>query len=820
MVGLPPHHVPWYDTWTAWRWIGLRATGFPVELLQGITFPACAAAAERLAKAEAGNEGEIDEAEIAAARSDYEQQFEAAYNQQAEALNELTCDPRFQQAVLWQNYEAYRNGVCKLPETRFQGAPKKRRQREQLVAKYLQRYTVKNDTIGFFGPMAWARWSDSEDPVVRLEPQSELVEARDVFLEGWGVVALAKTLLRLDGIRTWLPPQLLPFHWLDEDSRLNRLTGPALVVDDDQLAVLEAADGSRSAHQLCRELAEDPECVYQEPAEVMAQLEHFQREGCLGWDFHLPAGPYALQALRSQVESIGDNDLRRAALAPIEEVEAARQRVVQAAGDVNELEAALGSLNATFHGLTGAAATRHAGQDYAARTLAYEDCRRAGTFEFGPEVRRAIAEPMSLILHSVRWLSAQVATALRQMALPLYRDLTHTHGPEVPVQQFWPLLSRHLIGDNRNAFTEEALDEFQRRWQEVLEVEPGRPGEDLVEEVRRSVDELRPRVEATFPMTEPGWSLARYTSPDVLLAAEGPDALRAGDFFAVLGEMHVAHNSLSVWATSVLHPDLDALREALEAEIQETRFHLQDSNADAVITRFGSLHIPSRDLIVAARDRRSVMPPEQRVEPDDLIVVDILDSGADDQTSGLRLRSQSDERVDFDIAEAVAKVLTHSIVSRCRLLGDADYWPRVRLDRLVVNRRRWSFDGAEMDFVQAATPAARFAGARAWWLGRQLPERVFLRVDTELKPIYVDFSCPVFIELLARAVRAALAADPHPRVRLAEMLPDLHQTWLPDADGQRYTCELRIVITDRRGYPDRDAPDGTTPDGATSDESD
>ncbi len=811
MVDMPPHHVSWYDTWTAWRWIGLRATGFPVELLQGIVFPACAAAAERLAKAEAGgNEGESDEAEIAAARSDYEQQFEAAYNQQAEALNELTRDPRFREAVLWQNYDAYRNGVLKLPETRYQGAPKKRRRREQLVAKYLQRYTVKNDTIGFFGPMGWARWSDGEDPVVRLEPQRELVEARDVFLEGWGVVELAKILLQLEDIRTWLPPQLLPFHWLDEDGRLNRLTGPALVVDDDQLAVLEAADGSRSAHQLCRELAEDSQCAYREPAEVMAQLEHFQREGCLAWDFYLPSGPHALQALRSQVESIGDADLRRAALAPIDEVEAARQRVVQAAGEPQQLEAAIGSLNATFQRLTGAAATRHAGQDYAARTLAYEDCRRAGTFEFGPEVRRAIAEPMSLLLHSVRWLSAEVAAALRQVAQPLYRELTHTHGPEVPVQHFWPLLSRHLVGDNRSAFTQEALDEFQRRWQALLEVEPGA---EQVQEVQRSVDELRPKVEAAFPLTEPGWSLARYTSPDVLLAAEGPDALRAGDFFAVLGEMHIAHNSLSVWATSVLHPDLDALREALDTEIRETRFHLQDSNADVVITRFGPLHIPSHDLIVAARDRRSMIPPEQRVEPDDLIVVDVQAAGAEDGHSGLRLRSHSDEQVDFDLAEAVAKVLTHSVVSSCRLLGDADYWPRVSLDRLVVNRRRWSFDGAEMDFVQAATPADRFAGARAWWLRRQLPERVFLRVDTELKPIYVDFSCPVFVELLVRAVRAALDAQPHPRVRLAEMLPDLHQTWLPDADGQRYACELRIVITDRRGYPE-------STDGGTSDESD
>jgi len=30
-----------------------------------------------------------------------------------------------------------------------------------------------------------------------------------------------------------------------------------------------------------------------------------------------------------------------------------------------------------------------------------------------------------------------------------------------------------------------------------------------------------------------------------------------------------------------------------------------------------------------------------------------------------------------------------------------------------------------------------------------------------------------------------------------EMLPDVEQSWLPDAEGRRYTCELRMVALDQ-----------------------
>ena len=95
---------------------------------------------------------------------------------------------RFREAVTWQNPAALANAVDKVAA----GAPAKpsrARQREEIVASYWQRYCAKNDTIGFFGPLAWGRIADDGR---RWRPaRAVLVRTRAVHLEAWAVQALA-----------------------------------------------------------------------------------------------------------------------------------------------------------------------------------------------------------------------------------------------------------------------------------------------------------------------------------------------------------------------------------------------------------------------------------------------------------------------------------------------------------------------------------------------------------------------------------------------------------------------------------------------------
>ncbi len=145
--GFADRHVPLSGDWELWRDFAVRSAGLPVSGLEAF--------------------GPGDE---------------------SVRLRGVARDPVFREAVMWQNPAAVDNAILKLAD----GSPTKpsrARQREDLVASYWQRYCAKNDTIGFFGPLAWGRISDDGVPLSSCS--GALVRERDVRLEAWGVQALA-----------------------------------------------------------------------------------------------------------------------------------------------------------------------------------------------------------------------------------------------------------------------------------------------------------------------------------------------------------------------------------------------------------------------------------------------------------------------------------------------------------------------------------------------------------------------------------------------------------------------------------------------------
>lgn len=142
------HLVPLSGEWAVWRDFAVRSAGFPVDSLQAFG---------------PGDEG----ARLAAVAS----------------------DPAFQEAVAWQNRSAYRTAVATVADG-LTASGSKRRRREDVVAAYWQRYCSKNDTIGFFGPLAWGTIRD-DGPAVAFR-SGDVVAEREVHFETWTVETLAR----------------------------------------------------------------------------------------------------------------------------------------------------------------------------------------------------------------------------------------------------------------------------------------------------------------------------------------------------------------------------------------------------------------------------------------------------------------------------------------------------------------------------------------------------------------------------------------------------------------------------------------------------
>ena len=76
---------------------------------------------------------------------------------------------------------------------------------------------------------------------------------------------------------------------------------------------------------------------------------------------------------------------------------------------------------------------------------------------------------------------------------------------------------------------------------------------------------------------------------------------------------------------------------------------------------------------------------------------------------------------------------------------------------------------------------------------------MFCRFTGERKPIYTDLTSLASIDLISRALRRARRhAGDDATVTISEMLPAPDQACLTDAQGQRYTSELRMVAVDQK----------------------
>ena len=119
--------------------------------------------------------------------------------------------------------------------------------------------------------------------------------------------------------------------------------------------------------------------------------------------------------------------------------------------------------------------------------------------------------------------------------------------------------------------------------------------------------------------------------------------------------------------------------------------------------------------------------------------------------------------------------------------------PRIVVDGVVVQRRRWQVAVADVPTITGRVPGAQdWLVVQVWRHGLGLPGRVYFMPDTERKPIFLDFSSVVSVANFAACVRAA------ERVVLTEALPDPEHLWLRTGDGT-VPSEIRTLLWRDRG---------------------
>jgi hypothetical protein len=820
-------------TWSAWRWGAFRAAGFPASLVLRLAGPDAAVAADRVLDdednvesarreavdalhrvltepgsvaassvvkaARAARKGRVPEEDTGttadaairalraanelaeAARAHLSRALVEESDRASLALQEIASLPAFREALVWQNRSAIHTALAPLlRRAESRGGGSRRRRHEALVANYLQRYCAKNDTIGFFGPVGWARLTTGTTAIVAT-PGPTLLAHRSVHFEQWPIDELAKKLAADPRLEPWTSPRRFPFVAGEGTAVRSAVNGKHELTAAQALA-LARCTGEQTARRLAEQLVSEQPAVFSSAAEVFEALRVLREKLLIAWTLEVPLTWNPDATLRTLLGRIDDEALRVETTSTLDELDAARTRVAHAAGDVEALETALADLDATFVRLTDVPATRNAGSMYAARGLVFEDCRRDLDVTIGEDVLSTIGPALSLVLTSARWMTFEAARVYRDRFRAIYAEVSRrSRTGIVTFEDVWFRAQRVLFGEKENPLAV-VTSEVARRWSELLTFAPG------TRQVRFESASLAPRVRDLFAAPSPGWRHARHHSPDLMIAAPSIEAIRSGDYEVVLGEIHVAANTLDSAALLAQHPHPEELVLANARDLPEA----------------GVMPVYSKEwLRITTRTNRAFTQPwhyfaetgfDIAPAPRDRVLA-LSTLSVEDVDGDLFVRGPNGFRLE--LLELLGENMSLLTSSSLPLITPALHTPRVTIDRLVVSRETWRLMPSELTFAYEPTPEGRFVGARCWARALGLPRFVFVKSTIEVKPLYVDLASPVFVDMLAKVVRRTKEhVGGETRLNVSEMLPALHQTWVPDAAGAHYASELRIVALD------------------------
>ncbi|HWM02338.1 MAG TPA: lantibiotic dehydratase, partial [Actinophytocola sp.] len=664
------------ERWRLWEQFALRGPGFPASGVLRLAPPGLAEAADKFTT------GSATVAELTGPDWDaFAAEFGETAVQTAVELQRIAASPSFQAAVAWQNRPILDSGIAPFLswEPSVAGRTSRARDREGMVAHYWQRFCVKNDSIGFFGPVGWGRW-DLTRRGISVDPGTGLVERTTLYFSSWAVDTLAKTLDEDPDLRDWVAPRRVPFVRASGDGVLvpGRAPQPATPA---MLAVLARCDGTRSVRDLRGELG----------SEFDAALAELVRRRWVVHRLEVAAGPWPERHLRAWLEGVGDPAARSRGLDRLDRFDRGRERIRDAGGDVAALTAAMSAMEAEFTELTAAAAVREKSRSTApCRALVYADCVRAARAGAGTEVLAALA-PLDLMLTSVAWMTSTLAERVMAAARKVY-DRLAVAGP-VDLASFWFGCLPILHGD-ATGWATELQHEFRRRWLEIL-----RPTGEVAR-VRRSTVDMAAAVRTAFGDRPPGWAAARYLSPDVLVAAEDAAAVERGEFELVLGELHVASNTLGFWVFVSQHPAPDELFAETSRDHPEPRLlpMLAKEHRARLSTRTNHALVRPEDYYVGLVDYTA--DPHR---PRTVCSADVSVELRDDQLTAVLPDGRA-----FPAVEIFAHVLTTMSMDLFRLMPEDAHTPRVTVDRLVVARETWRFTATDLDFARDKDESRRY----------------------------------------------------------------------------------------------------------------
>lgn len=686
-----------------------------------------------------------------------------------ESLVAFLSLPEAREALFLSNPEALQR-IDSLIERGVDRIDNRTRQRIRLGWNYVQRFCAKNDTVSFFGPVAWGRFAEENAVNLSVKVSTPWLASRKTFFEHWVVQRLIKAICSDQKICDYLPLQLNPGCYVESDL-LHYPLGRTRRLDLLGSALMEALQRAPAEGLTRQVLVERLSKKHYSITEVMGWLDFLTEKRVLIYAFAVsPGTPDPLSRLIQLIHSVGaDDDSKAPWLTVLEDLEI--QRKTFAISGLEGRVAALDSMRRLLSD-SGVDLTRLQGQMYVGRFPVYEDCSRNLEIVVGGQLLGDIREQLEPIMALYRWLVGAVASRLHERYLRSWQAL-HSGKNACEPLDFLSFVSQLYKEDHVTPVTKEVREILRLSWSELTR---GYKTLSEVSLVPEDLDRLLNRLDECEPRASQCEVLCKGVhSPDFMIAAKSLQDVERGEYKIVIGEVHPAVHTVSQPIAQPFCPYTKEVEQEVQELLSPRALVISDSPETYQRSHIDWLNVPALMQVILPTGGGHVDSARKVPSGGGLVVLDGCSLKYQDRGSGLvqdllTVIPSTMHRICFGLAG--------------ELLGQVDD-RRLTMDRIVLKRRSWYL--TEDRLPEISEPSETLSGFLAWrrWASSVgLPRHVFVKCESEPKPVFVDFCNTFSLDLLA-----SLSKKKEP-MRISEMSPSPDELWLDDGRG-RYCAEFR-----------------------------
>ena len=709
--------------------------------------------------------------EQTATRPEADQQYQAYLERTRQGLIDFLDDDAVGEALFISNPAALTR-TRELIRDRYAKNDTRKKQKLRLGWSYAQRFCAKNDTSSFFGPLAWGRFAPQQTVNMHVTYGDAWIKDRKTFFENWAVQRLVEQFNQQCPAPDCMPLQLNAGCYLQEHTlfmpigkqqRLSPTTAQVLAYVNDPAEATPTFQGMVNA------CADTPASTLRERLEHLVSKRIVRR----GWQMSPRERRPIEQMQRWLQEARLPDAFRQTWQLRLEKLENARH--AYATGDLERRTECLEMLNHLL-AEAGVDLSRETGAMYVGRYPVYEDCSRNMNISLGQGVFKQINEDLAPLMRIHQWLIKAIAHQLNQAFIDVWKQRQSALA-DTPVD-FLDLLNSlaPLLPAIEARIVTDLEQRLEKAWAQQLQ---GLPADLDVQLGATDIEHLISRLNAELDVSTFEVFGSDFHSPDFLLSSASVDAINQGDYRIIVGEVHPAVHTLSQPVAAPFGPFNTQVNAEVEAIFQRPRVVLADSPESyqrshidwPLQPTYRQLVLPTGGGCVAAHQQFAAGRAKVTYTEGRLQVVDALGQFSEDL---LCVYPTPLHRLGF--ALAASTVAKHD-------------QRRIWLGRALYKRASWLFSSDQLPPLKTSIDDLDHTLQwRAWAAAQGLPRYAFIKIDTEPKPLFLDFDNPLSLDGISNALQSA------GQVKFSEMRPCPDELWLEQARG-RFCCEIRTTFS-------------------------